>query len=182
MLLHLLEAALRSFALGGAVWVGLRFLRLHNPQTRMTAWTVVLMASLSMPVLMHWATVSVPIYSPTTSDAAIAPASLATPSPAPPTELPPEKMSLPPAPDSAGAAAQFPGSYGATRRAASTAIDHRFAGQGACLEPPAKLAQQIAEKIKLVRTYFPNAEIGTAEFVDELEVDELVAWTDVHRQ
>jgi hypothetical protein len=91
MLLHLLEAALRSFALGGAVWVGLRFLRLHNPQTRMMAWTVVLMASLSMPVLMHWATVSVPIYSPTTSDAAIAPASLATPSPAPPTELPPEK-------------------------------------------------------------------------------------------
>jgi bla regulator protein blaR1 len=125
MLLHLLEAALRSFALGGAVWLGLRFLRLHNPQTRMTAWTVVLMASLSMPVLMHWATVSVPIYSPTTSDAAIAPASLATPSPAPPTELPPEKMSSPPAPDSAGAAAQFPGSYGATRRAVITAIDRQ---------------------------------------------------------
>jgi beta-lactamase regulating signal transducer with metallopeptidase domain len=124
MLLHLLEAALRSFALGAAVWLGLRFMRLHNPQTRMTAWTVVLMASLSMPVLMHWATVSVPIHSPTISDAAIAPASLATPSPAPPTALAPEKkMSLPPAPDNAGAAARFPGSYGAARRAAIAAID-----------------------------------------------------------
>jgi hypothetical protein len=58
--MQLLEAAFRSFALGGAVWLILRFLRVQNPQVRMTAWTVVLMVSLSMPVLMHWATVTIP--------------------------------------------------------------------------------------------------------------------------
>jgi len=72
MLVQLLEAALRSFALGGAVWLSLRFLRVHNPQTRMTAWTVVLMASLSMPALMHWVTVPIPAYS-TPPEVAIAP-------------------------------------------------------------------------------------------------------------
>jgi hypothetical protein len=30
MLVQLLEAALRSFALGGAVWLSLRFLRVHS--------------------------------------------------------------------------------------------------------------------------------------------------------
>ncbi|HEY6258011.1 MAG TPA: M56 family metallopeptidase, partial [Xanthobacteraceae bacterium] len=125
MLLHLLEAALRSFALGGAVWLGLRFLRVQNPQTRMTAWTVVLLASLSMPVLMHWATVSVPLHSAPSSDAAIAPASSVTPKPAtaPPTEIPPEKTSLPGAADNAGAAAKLPESYRPSPRAAITAID-----------------------------------------------------------
>jgi hypothetical protein len=46
MLVQLLEAALRPFALGGAVWLSLKVLRVHSPQARMTAWTVVLMASL----------------------------------------------------------------------------------------------------------------------------------------
>jgi len=61
---------------------------------------------------------------------------------------------------------------------------HRFSGPGACLEPPAKLAQQIAERIKLVRTYFPRAQIGTADLVDESRswIDELVEWTDVYQQ
>jgi hypothetical protein len=62
MMLPLLEAALRSFALGGAVWLSPRFLRVGNPQTRMTARTVLLMASPSMPVLIHWATVQIPAY------------------------------------------------------------------------------------------------------------------------
>ncbi len=50
MLVPLLEAALRSFALGGAVWLSLRFLRATR-RPRMTARTVLLMAPLSMPVL-----------------------------------------------------------------------------------------------------------------------------------
>ena len=47
-----------------------------------------------------------------------------------------------------------------------------------------KLAQQIAKKIRLVRSYFPNAQIGTADVVDESGpwVDELVEWTDVYRR
>jgi hypothetical protein len=55
---QLLEAAPRSFALGGAVR-----LSLAQPADRMTASAVVLMASLSMPVLMHWATVPIAAYS-----------------------------------------------------------------------------------------------------------------------
>src|SRR5215470_10985377 len=74
MLMQLLEAAVRSFALGGAVWLSLRFLRAHDPQTRMTAWTVVLIASLSMPVLMDRAMVTIPIYS-SSPDIVIAPIS-----------------------------------------------------------------------------------------------------------
>jgi len=61
---------------------------------------------------------------------------------------------------------------------------HRFTGPGACLEPPATLARQIAEKLQLVRTYFPKAQIGTADLVDESRpwIDELVEWTDVFQQ
>jgi hypothetical protein len=62
---------------------------------------------------------------------------------------------------------------------------HRFsAGSVACLEPPAKLARQIAEKIRLVRTYFPQAQIGTADLVDESRswIDELAEWTDLYQQ
>jgi hypothetical protein len=60
MLEQILEAAARSFALGGAVWLSLRVLRVHHPQARMMAWTVVLAVSLAMPVLMHWTTVTIP--------------------------------------------------------------------------------------------------------------------------
>jgi hypothetical protein len=61
---------------------------------------------------------------------------------------------------------------------------HRFSGPGACLEPPANLAWQIAEKIRLVRSYFPNAQIGTADLIDESTswIDELVEWTDVYQR
>jgi hypothetical protein len=61
---------------------------------------------------------------------------------------------------------------------------HRYSGPGACFEPPAILARQIAEEIRLVRTYFPKAQIGTADMVDESRpwIDELVEWTDVYQQ
>lgn len=107
MLLHLLEAALRSLALGGTVWLALRFLRIERPQIRMIAWTVVLLASLAMPIMMHWTTVSVPIRAPASSAGAIAPAASAARPPAPATQLLSESMSVPPAAVAAGAAAQL---------------------------------------------------------------------------
>jgi beta-lactamase regulating signal transducer with metallopeptidase domain len=41
------------------VWVGLNLLRVRNPHAHMTCWAMVLVASLSMPLLMHWTTVTV---------------------------------------------------------------------------------------------------------------------------
>jgi hypothetical protein len=64
MLDLLLESALRSLALGVAVWLGLALLRVQNPRAHMTAWTVVLVASLAMPVLMHRLTVTIPATAP----------------------------------------------------------------------------------------------------------------------
>jgi len=64
MLDLLLESALRSLVLGGAVRLGLALLRVRNPHTHMTAWTVVLVASLSMPFLMHRLTLTVPAPAP----------------------------------------------------------------------------------------------------------------------
>jgi hypothetical protein len=51
MLALLVESALRTLVLGGAVWVGLTFMRARNPHVHMMAWTLVLIASLSMPFL-----------------------------------------------------------------------------------------------------------------------------------
>src|SRR5882762_10267328 len=59
MLAILAESALRSLLLGSAVWVGLNLLRVRNPHVHMTCWVMVLMASLSMPLLMHWTTVTI---------------------------------------------------------------------------------------------------------------------------
>src|SRR5215475_12420184 len=64
MLDLLLESALRSLALGVTVWLGLALLRVRNPRALMTAWTVVLVASLAMPVLIHRFTVTVPAAAP----------------------------------------------------------------------------------------------------------------------
>ena len=58
MIAALAEAALRSFALGGVVWIGLNLFRVRNPYVHMTAWTVVLLASLAMPFVMHWPTLT----------------------------------------------------------------------------------------------------------------------------
>jgi beta-lactamase regulating signal transducer with metallopeptidase domain len=59
MIAALAEAALRSFALGGVVWIGLILFRVRNPHVHMTAWVVVLLASLAMPFVMHWPTLTV---------------------------------------------------------------------------------------------------------------------------
>jgi beta-lactamase regulating signal transducer with metallopeptidase domain len=59
MLALLAESALRSLLLGGAVWIGLKLLRVKNPHVQMTAWTMVLVASLAMPGLMRLVTVTV---------------------------------------------------------------------------------------------------------------------------
>jgi hypothetical protein len=64
MLDLLLESALRSLALGVAVWLGLALLHVRNVRAHMTAWTVVLVASLAMPALMHRLTVTIPVAAP----------------------------------------------------------------------------------------------------------------------
>ena len=61
MLAILAESALRSLLLGGVVWIGLNLLRVRNPHVHMTSWAMVLVASLSMPLLMHWTTVTVTV-------------------------------------------------------------------------------------------------------------------------
>ncbi|MBW7970500.1 M56 family metallopeptidase [Bradyrhizobium sp. BR 10289] len=59
MIATLAEAALRSFVLGGVVWFGLNLFRVRNPHVHMTAWVVVLIASLAMPFVMHWPTLTI---------------------------------------------------------------------------------------------------------------------------
>lgn len=59
MIATLAEAALRSFVLGGVVWLGLNLFRVRNPHVHMTAWIVVLLASLAMPFVMHWPTLTI---------------------------------------------------------------------------------------------------------------------------
>jgi beta-lactamase regulating signal transducer with metallopeptidase domain len=61
MLAILAESAFRSLILGSVVWVGLHLLRVRNPHVHMTSWAMVLVASLTMPLLMHWTTVTVPM-------------------------------------------------------------------------------------------------------------------------
>src|SRR5882724_647976 len=90
MLAILAESALRSLLLGSAVWVGLNLLRVRNPHVHMTAWVMVLVASLSMPLLMHWTTVTITVGAlplPTAENFWPAKALLAEPLPA---ALPPE--------------------------------------------------------------------------------------------
>src|SRR5215831_4604605 len=60
MLALLLEAALRSFALGALVWLGQRLFRVRDPRAHMTAWTIVLVASLTMPLAMQRVTFPLP--------------------------------------------------------------------------------------------------------------------------
>jgi beta-lactamase regulating signal transducer with metallopeptidase domain len=59
MLGLLADAALRSTMLGAAAWLGLSLMRVHNPQMRMTAWSVVLIVSMAMPALTPWMRVSI---------------------------------------------------------------------------------------------------------------------------
>jgi BlaR1 peptidase M56 len=64
MLALLLESALRSLLLGGAVWLGLKLLRVRNPHVHMTAWILVLVASLTMPAAMRLVTITIPAEPP----------------------------------------------------------------------------------------------------------------------
>ncbi len=59
MLIVLAEAALRSFLLGGIVWAALTVFRVRNPHMQMFSWTMVLLASLAMPLTMDWATLAI---------------------------------------------------------------------------------------------------------------------------
>ena len=59
MLSLLLELALRSLLLGATVWLGLRLIRPRDPRVHMTTWTVVLIASLAMPLMMRSAVVTI---------------------------------------------------------------------------------------------------------------------------
>ena len=54
MLPVILEAAIRSMALAGVIWLGLKALRIANPHILMAAWQMVLLASLLMPLLVGW--------------------------------------------------------------------------------------------------------------------------------
>jgi hypothetical protein len=67
MMLELLaESALRSIVLGGGVWLGLTLLRVRSPKLQMTAWTVVLAASLAMPAVTPWLRITLPADPPQT--------------------------------------------------------------------------------------------------------------------
>ncbi len=54
------ESALRLLALGAVVGLALKLFRVRNPHVEMTAWTVVLLASLAMPALMGSVTLPIP--------------------------------------------------------------------------------------------------------------------------
>lgn len=57
----LAEAALRSVVLGSVVWVSLGLFRVRNPQLQMISWILVLIASLTMPLLMRWTVVTITV-------------------------------------------------------------------------------------------------------------------------
>jgi hypothetical protein len=102
MLAILAESAFRSLILGSAVWVGLHLLRVRNPHVHMTSWAMVLVASLAMPLLMHWTTVTVPLPpSAVPMPANLWPAVVALPEPLPSASL---RSALPLEPGIAGAA------------------------------------------------------------------------------
>jgi beta-lactamase regulating signal transducer with metallopeptidase domain len=120
MLAVLAESALRSLLLGGAVWIGLHLLRVRNPHVQMTSWVMVLAASLAMPLLMHWTTVTIAVH----SAPAVAPENLW---PAGSPVLEPQRSSLP---AELGVPAAAPGEAGHTVNwwAVATAVYMLVAG------------------------------------------------------
>jgi len=50
----IVDAAVRSLALGGLVWVAAALLRLRNPYIEKLTWTTVLVSSCVMPALVRW--------------------------------------------------------------------------------------------------------------------------------
>jgi beta-lactamase regulating signal transducer with metallopeptidase domain len=94
MLTVLAESALRSLVLGSAVLVGLHLFRVRNPRVHMICWIMVLAASLTMPLLMRWATVTVTLDAlPLPSAESLRP--VANPLPEPSGALPPAEFGMP---------------------------------------------------------------------------------------
>ena len=58
----LLQSALRALLLGACVWSLLRLLRLRDARTETSVWTLVLLASLAMPLLTPWAEARLPAF------------------------------------------------------------------------------------------------------------------------
>ncbi len=56
----LLQSALRALLLGACIWSLLRALRLRDARTETSVWTLVLLVSLAMPLLMPWAEARLP--------------------------------------------------------------------------------------------------------------------------
>jgi TonB family protein len=54
MIALIVEAAVRSLALGVVVWVAMRALRPSNPHLQKTVWITVLLASIAMPFALKW--------------------------------------------------------------------------------------------------------------------------------
>jgi beta-lactamase regulating signal transducer with metallopeptidase domain len=155
MLAILAESALRSLLLGGIVWVGLNLLRMRNPHVHMTCWAMVLVASLSMPLLMHWTTVTV------TVDALLAPvAKHVWPAKNPLTTPSPESLSasLPSEPDMSAAT---PGEHAAAVNwlALATAVYALVAGMLLL-----RLAVGIYLTWRLARAARPMSESWTADW------------------
>jgi beta-lactamase regulating signal transducer with metallopeptidase domain len=53
MITVIAEAAVRSLALAGLVWLAIKVLRIRNPHIEKSIWTTVLVGALAMPVLMQ---------------------------------------------------------------------------------------------------------------------------------
>jgi hypothetical protein len=131
MLALLIESALRLLLLGGAVWLGLKLFRVRNPHVQMTVWSVVLIASLAMPVLMRWVTVPIPAGPPSVELARLVGASadlpLALPLPSPALDAPRPSAGLAPAaplalPPTAAAPHSEPAAHGLDWRLAGTVV------------------------------------------------------------
>ncbi|HWM69907.1 MAG TPA: M56 family metallopeptidase [Steroidobacteraceae bacterium] len=54
MITLIVEAAVRSFALTGVVWLGIAAFRVNSPQIEKMIWTTVLAGAMAMPALLHW--------------------------------------------------------------------------------------------------------------------------------
>ena len=61
---------------------------------------------------------------------------------------------------------------------------HSYSGPTACHESSEAIAKAVAESVRLVRSYFPNAQIGDTEVVNKSRawVDELAAWADTYQR